>query len=300
MMQVGRPALRPLDTKRYIMNYVLLSIAGPDRVSFLQGQMTQDLDRLPAEVSLPSAWCSPKGRVLLTCRLLGLEDRVVMAVPSASADIAMQRLGMYRLRAKVDISQEHEQRFLAFAGAPARQLAAGLGAQEDGGVWRAAGICGIPVPGPAQHVEVFATPGALADVGLSAGLALDAAAWAGARIAAGLVDIDSGNSERFTPHMLNLDLVGAISFNKGCYTGQEIVARTEHLGKVKRRVFRYGLAGATVAPGDKLQYEGADLGEVVNVARDELLAVVPVDRSDETLNSKAGNAEPLPLPYRIG
>ena len=94
--------------------------------------------------------------------------------------------------------------------------------------------------------------------------------------------IGPGQVEQYTPHMLNLDLLGAISLDKGCYTGQEIVARTHYKGATKRRTLRFEASGA-VAEGDKVQLDGRDVGDVLNVAGNQLLAVVPVDKADAGL-----------------
>ena len=94
--------------------------------------------------------------------------------------------------------------------------------------------------------------------------------------------IGADQVEQFTPHMLNFDLLDAISFDKGCYTGQEIVARTHHKGATKRRTLRFE-SEAPVSVGDKVSLDGRDIGEVLNVAGNDLLAVVPVDKANEEL-----------------
>ena len=105
--------------------------------------------------------------------------------------------------------------------------------------------------------------------------------------------------------MLNLDLLAAISFTKGCYTGQEIVARTQHLGRIKRRMLRYVASDAAPpAPGDALLFDNAKVGEVVRAAPtaggSELLAVVGLESRERALSSASGDAfAPAPLPYAI-
>ena len=94
--------------------------------------------------------------------------------------------------------------------------------------------------------------------------------------------IGPAQSEQFTPHMLNLDLLGAISLDKGCYTGQEIVARTHYKGATKRRTRRFEASGP-VSEGSKVQLDGRDIGDVLNVAGNQLLAVVPVDKAEDAL-----------------
>ena len=100
--------------------------------------------------------------------------------------------------------------------------------------------------------------------------------------------------------MLNLDALGAISFTKGCYTGQEVVARTEHLGKSKRRLMRYEADGDGIAVGDKLSDGERNVGEVVNVAGRSLLAVTPVELHEQSLKADGVTAKPMGLPYTLG
>ena len=108
--------------------------------------------------------------------------------------------------------------------------------------------------------------------------------------------IGSDQAEQFTPHMLNFDLLDAISMDKGCYPGQEIVARTHYKGATKRRTLRFESA-SPVSTGDKVSLDGRDIGEVLNVAGTALLAVVPVDKADETLTVHGHQLERRPLPY---
>ena len=118
-------------------------------------------------------------------------------------------------------------------------------------------------------------------------------------IRAGVPNIDDTNTEAFTPHMLNLDKLGAISFSKGCYTGQEVVARTEHLGQSKRRLMRYEADLDGIAVGDKLSDADRNVGEVVNVVGRDLLAVTPVDLHKQSLKIGAATVTPRGLPYEL-
>ena len=122
---------------------------------------------------------------------------------------------------------------------------------------------------------------------------------AAALIRAGRAFIDESNSEAYTPHMLNLDKLDAISFSKGCYTGQEVVARTEHLGKSRRRLMRYEADSEGISVGDKLADGEHNVGEVVNVARRDLLAVTPVEIHDRPLSANGITVTPKGLPYPL-
>lgn len=109
--------------------------------------------------------------------------------------------------------------------------------------------------------------------------------------------IGRDQSEQFTPHMLNLDLLDAISYDKGCYTGQEIVARTHYKGATKRRTMKFQINGQA-SPGDKISDGDRDVGEVLNVAGDHLLAVIPIDRRDADLTVADASLANVALPYQ--
>lgn len=108
--------------------------------------------------------------------------------------------------------------------------------------------------------------------------------------------IGRAQSEKFTAHMLNLDLLGAISLDKGCYTGQEVIARTYYKGATKRRTLRFE-SEAPLAPGDKVSEGERDVGDVLNVAGTDLLAVVPIDKADAPLTANGIKLTHIPLPY---
>lgn len=112
----------------------------------------------------------------------------------------------------------------------------------------------------------------------------------------GIPEILQAQSEEFTPHMLNLDLLNAVSVEKGCYPGQEIVARTHFRGATKRRLLRFQCSGP-VNVGDKVSDGERDVGEVLNALGDELLAVVPIEKVDQPLTIGKNALLHLPLPY---
>ncbi len=115
-------------------------------------------------------------------------------------------------------------------------------------------------------------------------------------IHAGVPFIGREQSEKFTPHMLNLDLLDAISFDKGCYTGQEIVARTHYKGATRRRTLRF-TSTEPLTVGDKVSDGNRDIGEVLNAAGLDLLAVVPVDKADGELTVNEIPLTRQSLPY---
>jgi len=118
--------------------------------------------------------------------------------------------------------------------------------------------------------------------------------WLLTNLHAGRAEIWQAQSEEFTPHMLNLDLLGAVSFDKGCYPGQEIVARTHYRGATKRRTHRF-TSTAPVAPGDKVSDGERDVGEILNAIGTDLLAVIPSEKADDSLTVNGIALTHLPL-----
>jgi folate-binding protein YgfZ len=209
-----------------------IRITGDDAFEFLQGQLTNDLQRLESEAEILAAWCNPKGRVIWFGTVAKIDDGYGLSAPTDMADSIVKRLMMFRFRAKVEINVTDE------------------GQTAD----------------PAFLIEN------------------------------GIPFIGQEQAEQFTPHMLNLDLLDAISLDKGCYTGQEIVARTHYKGATKRRTQRFSCS-EPVTVGDKVSSGDRDIGEVLNVAGRELLAVVPVVKADEPLQVENAELQRQPLPY---
>lgn len=267
------------------MRYSIIKVSGDDRVSFLQGQLTQDVEGVTSATGLGSAWCNPKGRVIATCRIFAADAQHFLVVPADIAEPFVKRLTMYRLRAAVDIEPTDAYRLIAISA--------------DRALSRTDGVARLALPFPADFIELFATPSALDAADIDETSILSDEDWSAARCATGLCEIGAVATEQYTPHMLNLDRTGAISFSKGCYTGQEVVARTENLGKVKRRVNRYRMVDLNLAPGDSIESDNAVTGRVVNAAGTELLGVTPVDRHADTLDLEQGQLVPQPLPYAI-
>jgi folate-binding protein YgfZ len=118
------------------------------------------------------------------------------------------------------------------------------------------------------------------------------------QLRAGRPEIELAQSEKFTPHMLNLDLLGIVSLDKGCYPGQEIVARTHYRGASKRRCLRFR-SNKPTAPGDKISDGEREIGEVVNAIGQDLLAVIPVASVTAVLAIGTDRLTPVDLPYSL-
>ena len=209
-----------------------ITVTGPDAFEFLQGQLSNDLQRLETDAEILSAWCNPKGRVIWFGTVSSIESGFGLSTPADTAESIVQRLTMYRFRSKVEFDIIDE---------------------------------GVTVD-PANLIR------------------------------RGYPYIATDQAEQFTPHMLNLDILDAVSLDKGCYTGQEIVARTHHRGATKRRALRFESAKPVIA-GDKVSANGRDIGEVLNAAGTDLLAVVPLKSVDGQLSVNDSTLTLLSLPY---
>lgn len=275
--------------ERYLRSLAVVRCSGSDADSFLQGQLTSDVARLENRTQL-AAYATPQGRVIAILRLSRRDDGIHMLLPAALTATVAERLRKFVLRATVRID--------VLDG----WSVTGVDRDADrsvGTVRPADASTPVAFDYPDGRV-VFARP-------VAAGTADPAAEerWQALDIAAGMPQIGPETSGHFVPQMLNLDLLDAISFTKGCYTGQEIVARTQNLGRIKRRTFRYAIRTDQAPPPlTGLQLDATKVGEVVISAAVEggieLLAVVALDARDRPLRTASGHtAVPLPLPYGV-
>lgn len=242
----------------------LLALGGDDRVRFLHSMTTNDVEHQPVAQARWHGLCTPKGRLLATM-LAWREDAVIrMLLPRPLAEPVRKRLSMYVLRAKVRVEDRSDAVVVfGLCGAPAAEALSSLGMDAPGpyGVAHAPigtggpsaatvtaiGLPAIAEPGgeaasaaslprwllvaPAASLHVLWTrlSGLLAPIG--------SATWRWTDVRSGIPRVLPATVEQFVPQMVNFDTVGGVSFDKGCYPGQEIVARSHYLGKVKRRLF---------------------------------------------------------------
>jgi folate-binding protein YgfZ len=285
----------------------LLRFAGPDAASFLQGQVSNDTRKLDGQRALLAACSSPQGRVLCLIYLLPHSTGIVAVMPREQLAPTAERLRRYVFRAKVKIDEPGG--LLQLYGADDDALrAAGLTPPTgDAGYAETDGIGVARLQHDAARYLLLGSPEKLATLGFSDSLPAVDHAWRLADVRAGIPQVYGANSETFVAQMLNLDLLDGISFSKGCYTGQEIIARTQHLGRIKRRLYRLGLPQGAWQIGQVLQLPDgrqARLTEVV-AADDavEALAVLNIDAGAETRDADATQSSVdvklLPLPYSL-
>ncbi|SHE83066.1 hypothetical protein SAMN04487965_0741 [Microbulbifer donghaiensis] len=298
-----------------------ISISGPDSQKFLQGQLTCDLVTLPDNHSTPGAHCNPKGRMISAFSALKLSDsEFVFRLPGDLATIAREALAKYAVFFKTELKDIGE----AGTGEKHRWL----GLQGKGAAGRAAELLGLEQLNPGE-VRAFDSSGASAlaqclndnqiallvpaahakNLWQQLGKSAEAASydrWQQLQIEAGMPQLHAATSELFIPQMTNLHLLGGVSFKKGCYTGQEVVARMQYRGASKRRLYRTRCtAGEIPAPGLEVYADGEQsIGNLVEACRSEdgieLLAVLTIAKvaAGEQLRLADGRVLELQeLPY---
>jgi folate-binding protein YgfZ len=296
----------------------LIELTGEERVRFLQALTTNDIERQPAAQARWHGLCTPKGRLLATMLAWREESAIRLLLPRPLAEAVRKRLSMYVLRARVRVDDRSDAHaVLGLCGAPAGELLASLGLpaaapyelasiRTEPGDADAATVIGLPAIGdPAADTLPETTTSAPAESRsvqlprwllivpaaslptlwprLAQRLApIDSAAWRWTDVRSGIARVVPATVEQFVPQMIDFDSVGGVSFDKGCYPGQEIVARSHYLGKVKRRLFLGHLAGPPPAPGAAVaDANGEPIGAVV------LAAPAPGGGTDLLLEAQA-------------
>lgn len=266
----------------------LLSLQGVDAAAFAHAQFSSDVTALPLLHWQWSAWLSAKGRTLAVFQLLRLaEDHVLLVLADGAADAIASQLQRFVFRRKVKVMVRSD---LAVAGDfTAAEAATGAAlATAAGGGWELdLGSDALPRTLRIGPAEAFAA-------GSEADEAAFALAWRQADLRFGLPRLEESQREVWTPQQLGLDRLNGYSVKKGCYPGQEIVARTHFLGKAKRAVQLLHTAAPAHA-GDGVQQDGAALGSIASVAGDLALAVLPLETSDGDLQVGDAPAQRMPL-----
>jgi folate-binding protein YgfZ len=237
-----------------LTRYGVLSVTGEDARDFLHAQLTSDIAHLEADRWALAGWCSAKGRLLASLLVIPAPQGFLLQLARDLAPSVAGRLSMFVLRSRVKIADES-------------------GAWAQFGVWDA-DWRKRDVEWEGSVASVRVGEGRFLQLGKDLNLEPTAAepAWTLQEIRAGRPLITSATQDQFVPQMVNLEKLGGVDFQKGCYPGQEIVARAQYRGQVKRRmVHLQAPAGAELAPG--APFNG---GVVVDSAGGELLAVMPV------------------------
>lgn len=305
--------LSPEQTYLIPLTQGLIEIKGPDSAKFLQGQVTCDVRELSAKTTRLGAQCNIKGRMLLCFRALQTDaERILLRVGAGLVEKGLASLGKYIVFSKAKLANQSEAyRCLGVAGPKAAQIieqvfGVNIPNNDD---WETAGESFvIRLDDNRYECWILAAEAEnLWNCISEKAIPANQNHWDLFNIRAGLGDITSETYEAFTPQTINFQLVNGINFRKGCYTGQEIVARLHYRGTLKRHMYRFGFEGSQLPlPGSELvNTEGKVVGEVVLAAwvstgNGELLAgVVDEARDMVLLANNPQKLSPLALPYAI-
>ncbi|WP_160064895.1 tRNA-modifying protein YgfZ [Psychromonas sp. L1A2] len=305
--------LCPLDS------WDLISVTGEDRITFLQGQLTCDLEKLETGQQTLAAHCNPQGKAWTVARVIVLEDRVLLTQPSSVSEVQLPELKKYAAFSKVVIQKETEYKIFGLAGPKSAEYIAeevDTATTHETSSLLDSGTILIKQPYPSlRYLAIMKNAVAedlLADLKNKAEI-FDDSLWNAMNIAAGVGFIEAQISAQFIPQMLNLQALDGISFTKGCYIGQETVARAKYRGANKRAMFILtGRSNDCPKAGQTIEIllnnNWKRVGAIVSACQYgdghiEVLAVLPKDTNPEDIfqvkELEGSTLYYAPLPYQI-
>jgi len=298
----------------------LIRITGKDSINFLQGQLTNDIRELTAETYQFNGYCNPKGHMLANGWFFRRDDDIFFQLPTATLPAVLKRLSMFVLRSEVKLTDASDELIrIGLIGDQAKKQLSGIisnlptASQQ---VTQADDLTIIQPPSIVPRFEIIGSEPAIKKIWGQ--LAEDAkptssSFWQLQDIHAGIPSVYPATVEAFIPQMVNMQLLDGISFSKGCYCGQEIVARTQHRGTLKRRMYLAHVTGNQCpSAGDELFSNSAEHGKSAGIIVDaqpvptggfELLAMVQIpcfEANDIHLKEAAGeklNFKELPYNF---
>ena len=278
----------------------VIAASGDDAARFLHGQLTNDVEHLAADRLALAGYCTAKGRLLSTFRLWRDERGVCLLLPRELLPGVLKRLSMFVLRAKAKLVDDSAAWHVSVPAAP--------GDCVRDGATRIARLPGSPrVPERFLVLAPAAQAGQVASRLAELHTVGSGAFW-WSEIDAGVPTVFAATQEKFVPQMINFEVIGGVSFSKGCYPGQEVVARSQYRGKLRRRMQLAHCAAAAPAGADVFAEGDAEAaGTVVMAAAApgggfDLLFECPQEKAEAPLRLSAANGPALelrPMPYEL-
>ena len=254
----------------------LIRVGGEDARDFLQGQLTNDINLVDGSTGQLSALCNPKGRMLACFNIFQRDDHIYLQLPVERLEAILKRLRMFVLRSRVILQDATDE--LVIIGLSGDCIHKLLSEVPEGAMQqtRVEDLSLIRMPGELPRVQLVGPPQsilAFCKQKAPEATLVNRDFWALQNIRAGLPSVYNSTAEAFIPQTLNLQLLEGISFTKGCYTGQEVIARMKYLGQLKRRMYvAHFDTDARPAPGDRLyspsSKSGQGAGQIVDVRPD--------------------------------
>lgn len=299
----------------------IIEIKGEDSEDFLQGQLTNDIRLLTPKMGQLSSYCSPKGRMLALMRMFKRDDdSTFMLLPEETLEATLKRLTMFVMRSQVELTNVSDQWVCIGISGPdaATALAAHIPSLPEAGgdVVSHDDMSLLSLTSYQQRYILFTSVEKAEKIwaALSTNFTIaPKSQWELLDIHAGLPHIEAATVEAFVPQMVNLQILNGVNFKKGCYTGQEVVARMQYLGKLKRRMFRAHVDSVTAPKaGDEIDSpqstSGQGAGKIVTASPSpdggyELLIVSEIESAENgTLHLKENESATLTigqLPYSV-
>jgi folate-binding protein YgfZ len=294
-----------------LSHYGLIAVHGDNALEFMQGQFTNDVRKVDERHSQLSGLCNPKGRLLASFRLFRHGDSYYLCLPAEMVEGVINRLRMFVLRSQVTLEEASDTFVhLGLSGEATRTVLEDFAGELPAGADQVRSQDSqivLAIPGIHPSFEIFTTVDratALWDKLNARSAPVGAEAWRLLDIEAGIPLIYPQTREAFVPQMINLQLVEGVSFKKGCYTGQEIVARMQYLGKLKRRMYRGRVSvSAAPQPGDGIVCASdpqQNCGQLVSVAGHPdggyaVLAVIQINHAEGGAPLHLGGVDGPPL-----
>jgi folate-binding protein YgfZ len=304
-----------------LSHYGLIRAFGKETENFLQNQFCNDVRNISDTQSQLNAYCNPKGRVLAFFRLFQIDNQYYLRLPQTLLTDTQSRLQMFVMMSKVTLEDASNDLLrIGYSGPDAEQklnkIIDAVPSKIDS-VVQINNVTVVRVSDTPQRFELYGSVENIKTIWkkLSADAKLvGGGSWNLLDINDAIPEVAPETREAFVPQMINLEGINALSFKKGCYPGQEIVARMHYLGKLKRHMFLAHTDGDTVpTPGDSLYAEGSESGQGAGkIVRAEanpnggvdLVAVIEIASKEkgslhlETAQGPKLNL--LSLPYKVG
>ena len=264
---------------KHLDHFSIISISGADSTEFIQGQMTQDISAIGDDEARMTAILNPQGRVMSTALIMHWDDSIILVLNKDTVDDLIVWLSRFILRSKVTVS-----RLEAHIYGLNQNLA---NIESDSLDLEKEIFCLRSIETDAERTLLITK--SLHDFSKSSITTMSSRNWQLADIQAGIPIIYKENIAKFIPQMVNLDLINGISFNKGCYTGQEIVSRVQHTGKIKRRMFHISTqqSNTEIRPGTPVLLGDSEVGTIIQSVQYKnqihSLAVIKNDASKKKL-----------------
>jgi folate-binding protein YgfZ len=292
-----------VENKFIVLNKTsTIKVEGDDRVQFLQGQLTQDINLISQNKALYAGFCNPKGRVLAFMLCYLNHESIHIQIDSSVQEFILQKLRMYILRSKVSLNLVNETfTCIGFVGSKALLAKKIQPPKNYLDIIQSDGIMIMRLGIDDDRYQLMGETSKINDfmkLNFSEYSSMSFDDWNNLNILDGIPEIYPTTQEAFIPQSLNMDLIEGINFKKGCYTGQEIVARTHYLGRVKRRMYRAFIKSQVdLNPGDQiLNKNGEEIGQLVRSAKQNgdktnMLIELRVDQAHDALFIKSNLIE---------